>query len=119
MSDVESHNHFEQPDWPLEPCTGDTHLDSQGRLWTCYAIHYGAHGGRWAYRAFWPKTVVVYTHQHFHANHFAGMLSMPWDGFSKLGWVLGKQWCSPVAEKLVQEPVDGVRFERLQEPPND
>ena len=115
-------NPFADQDWPLEPCAGDTHTDPEGRVWTCCAIDYGARGGRWAYAKVIGQTwkgVVIDTRQHLNAPHFAGMLSIPWDGLSKLGWVLGKQWCQPVQEKLEQEPVDATRFERLEKPPED
>ena len=116
-----STNLFEQPDWPLEPCAGDTHTDPEGRLWTCCQIIYGARGGRWAYCHVIGKpelSIVVDTRQHFHAAHFAGMLALPWDGLSKLGWVLDRKHCQPITEKLEREPVDAVRFERLPEPPS-
>jgi hypothetical protein len=54
-----------------------------------------------------------------HSVGFKGMLSIPWDGLSKLGWVLAKEHCQPVAEKLVSAPHDPVRFERLPEPPSE
>lgn len=119
MSEPQGVNPFAEQDWPLEPCAGDTHTDDQGRVWTCYVIDYGARGGRWAYRVQWPNRVVADTRQHLQSAKFAGMLSIPWDGLTKLGWVLGKQWCQPVQEKLEQEPVDSVRFERLDKPPED
>lgn len=126
MSD-EGVNSFAEQDWPLEPCAGDTHTDDQGRLWTCFVIGHGARGGRWAYYQVvgrfgdcFPKlAVLIDTRQHLQAAHFAGMLAIPWDGLSKLGWVLGKQWCQPVAEKLEPLPSEGVRFERLEKPPED
>ena len=113
-----SDNPFDTPEFTLEPCAGDTRTDDQGRLWTSCPIAYGARGGRWAY---WTTLgrVVVDTHQHFHASRFAGMLAVPWDGLSKLGWVLDKAHCQPVAEKLEPAPQDRVRFERLDKPPED
>jgi hypothetical protein len=113
-------NLFDQPDWPLEPCAGDLHIDSQKRLWTCCQIEYGARGGRWAYAKVlgqpW-KGVVVDTRQHLQSSAFAGMLALPWDGLTKLGWVLAKEHCPAMREQLVPEPPEGTRFERLDEPP--
>ena len=118
----EGTNPFAEQEWPLEPCAGDVHTDDQGRLWTCCPIAFGVRGGRWVYDRYvglsW-KGVVVDSRQNHQAAHFAGMLAVPWDGLSKLGWVLGKSWCQPVVEKLESEPVDGVRFERLDKPPED
>ena len=114
---VEGVNLFEQPDWPLEPCAGDTHTDAQGRLWTCYGIGFGAKGGRWAYHIN-PNRVAVDTRQNLHSAHFAGMLALPWDGLTKLGWVLAKAHCSAVPEKLEIEPPEATRFERLDKPPS-
>lgn len=113
-----STNPFDQPDWPLEPCAGDTHTDDQGRVWTFRAIAFGVQGGRWSYNSY-DSQVVIDSRQHLHAAHFAGMLAIPWDGLSKLGWVLGREWCQPVAEKLEPLPVDVTRFERLEKPPED
>ena len=115
-----STNPFAEQDWPLEPCAGDTHTDAEGRLWTCHSIAYGARGGRWAYDGGTSlNSVVIDTRQHLQSSRFAGMLATPWDGLSKLGWVLGKQWCQPVPEKIMPEPHDAVRFERLTEPPTE
>lgn len=121
---------FAEQEWPLEPCAGDTHTDAQGRQWTCMAIVQGARGGRWAYQM--PAnsvhvsnqhefgiTVVVDTIQNIHTYRFQGMLALPWDGVSKLGWVLAKEHCPPVHEKLVAAPKEAVRFERLEEPPKE
>ncbi len=113
---------FAEGGWPLEPCAGDQHTDTQGRLWTCCQIEYGARGGRWAYSKViaqpW-KGVVVDTRQHLQSPAFAGMLALPWDGLTKLGWVLAKEHCQPVREKLVPEPPEATRFERLDEPPDE
>lgn len=118
MSTPEGTNPFDQPDWPLEPCSGDTHTDDQGRSWRCWAITYGVKGGRWGYST--PgQGLVVDTRQNLQSTQFQGMLAVPWDGLTKLGWVLGKQWCQPVVEKLEPEPVDSVRFERLEQPPEE
>ena len=115
-------NPFDQPDWPLEPCAGDLHTDEQGRLWMFYPIAYGARGGRWAYSQVigqpW-KGVVVDTRQHLQSPAFAGMLALPWDGLTKLGWVLAKEHCLAVREKLVSEPPEATRFERLEQPPEE
>ena len=112
---------FAEPDWPLEPCAGDTHTDPEGRLWTFKHIVGGQKGGRWAYHltSVDPQrnAVLADTRQNLQAHHFAGMLALPWDGLSKLGWVLGKAWCQPVRDKIVPEPQEGIRFERLSEPP--
>ena len=120
---VDGVNPFDQPDWPLEPCAGDLHTDEQGRLWTFYPIAYGARGGRWAYSQVIGrptlKGVVVDTRQHLQSLAFAGMLALPWDGLTKLGWVLAKEHCQPVREKLVSEPPEATRFERLSEPPKE
>ena len=120
MTEQQSVNPFDQPDWPLEPCAGDTHTDAQQRVWTSHVITYGVRGGRWAYFTdhLTPR-VVVDSRQNLQAAHFAGMLSIPWDGLSKLGWVLGKQWCQPILDKIESEPVDSVRFEHLPEPPKE
>ena len=118
MSTPEGVSLFEQPDWPLEPCAGDTHTDAQGRLWTCCSIAYGARGGRWAYYTTSARlSVVVDTRQHLQSPAFAGMLALPWDGMTKLGWVLAKEHCLAVRELLVPEPPEGTRFERLDKPP--
>lgn len=114
-----SDNLFAEQDWPLEPCAGDTHTDDQGRLWTCYAIGFGARGGRWAYQHGQHEVVVIDTRQHMQSAFFKGMLSVPWDGLSKLGWVLDKAHCQPVQEKLEPEPADPIRFERLERPPEE
>ena len=118
---VDGVNPFEQPDWPLTPCAGDTHIDPQGRLWTCCQIDYGARGGRWAYSKMigqlW-KGVVADTRQHLQSPAFAGMLALPWDGLTKLGWVLAKEHCQLVREQFVPEPPETTRFERLSEPPS-
>lgn len=119
MADLEGTNPFADQDWPLEPCAGDTHTDDQGRLWTSCIIGYGARGGRWAYASLPEGRVVVDSRQNLQSPHFKGMLAVPWDGLSKLGWVLGREWCQPVAEKMVPEPQEGVRFERLDKPPED
>ena len=111
------HPHTEQ-DWPLEPCAGDTHTDPEGRIWTCRAISYGIKGGRWAYNSY-DSQVVVDIRQHLHAAHFACMLAIPWDGLSKLGWVLGRKWCPTIPDKLESAPAEGTRFERLEQPPED
>ena len=116
MTEQQSTNPFEQQEWPLEPCAGDTHTDADGRLWTCSVIAYGARGGRWAFEAQGSNRVVVDTRQNLSSAHFKGMLAVPWDGLAKLGWVLGREWCQTVAEKLEPEPVDAVRFERLEQP---
>lgn len=114
---------FAEQEWPLTPAVGDKHTDPQGREWTCFAIAGGSKGGRWAYHVitadYTYKGVVADTNQHFHAVHFAGMLALPWDGSSKLGWVLGRKWCSPVAVKMEFAPRDATRFERLEEPPQE
>lgn len=115
---TEPTNPFAEQDWPLEPCAGDQHTDDQGRLWTCHPIAYGARGGRWAYRQ-QTSGVVVDTRQHLHSPTFVGMLALPWDGLTKLGWVLAKVYCQPVREKLVPEPPEATRFERLPEPPSE
>ena len=118
MSTPEGVSPFAEGDWPLEPCAGDTHTDSQGRLWTCCAIAYGARGGRWAYYTTSARlSVVVDTRQHLQSPAFAGMLALPWDGLTKLGWVLAKAHCSAVPEKLEIEPPEATRFERLEQPP--
>ena len=118
-----STNTFAEQDWPLEPCVGDTHTDDQGREWTCRAINYGARGGRWAYYTQFGDgthlSVIIDTRQNLQSSHFAGMLAVPWDGQSKLSWVLGRQWCQPVQEKIETEPLDATRFERLERPPED
>lgn len=117
MADV---NPFAEHDWPIEPCAGDTHTDPEGRLWTYYVVSYGARGGRWAYHAQQAThQIVVDTRQHLQSPHFAGMLSVPWDGLSKLVWVLGKPWCPRVTDKLESAPIDSTRFERLPEPPQE
>ena len=117
-----SANPFDEPDWPLEPCAGDTHTDDQGRLWTFCAIVHGVRGGRWAYQVIvdrsW-KGIIVDTRQNLQAAQFAGMLAIPWAGLTKLGWVLDRKHCPPVREKLEPEPVNSVRFERLESPPED
>ena len=116
-------NPFAEQEWPLEPCAGDVHTDHQGRVWVCCAIAGGAKGGRWAYHVitadYTYKGVVADTNQHFHAVHFQGMLALPWDGVSKLGWVLGRKWCSPINVKLEFAPHDATRFERLDTPPEE
>lgn len=115
-------NPFAEQDWPLEPCAGDTHTDSDGRAWTCCRIEYGARGGRWAYSKVVGRPqhgVVIDTRQNLHAAHFAGMLAVPWDGLSKLGWVLDRKHCQPVPEKIEPAPLDATRFERLDKPPED
>ena len=120
MSAPDGVNPFDQPDWPLEPCSGDTHTDAQGRLWTCCAIAYGARGGRWAYwSSAFRLAVVVDTRQHLQSPMFAGMLALPWDGLTKLGWVLAKEHCRPVRETLMSEPPEATRFERLEQPPQE
>ena|SRR3990167_6139407 len=122
MSTPEGISPFAEGDWPLEPCSGDTHTDAQGRLWTFCQIAYGVRGGRWAYAKVigqsW-KGVVVDTRQHLHAAHFAGMLALPWEGLTKFGWVLAKEHCQPVREKLEPEPPEAIRFERLEKPPDE
>ena len=116
MSTPEGFSPFAEGDWPLEPCAGDTHIDEQGRVWSCYGIGFGAKGGRWAYHIN-PNRVAVDTRQNLHSAHFAGMLALPWDGLTKLGWVLAKEHCPAVRELLVPEPLEGTRFERLDKPP--
>lgn len=122
MTSPDGVNPFAEQDWPLTPCAGDTHTDPQGREWTCCQIEYGARGGRWAYSKVigqsW-KGVVADTRQHLNSPAFAGMLSIPWDGLSKLGWVLAKEHCQPAPEKLEPLPTEGVRFERLERPPDE
>ena len=115
---VDGVNPFDQPDWPPEPCAGDTHTDSQERKWTCFWIVGGRKGGRWAYLTS-DGHVLVDDRQNLQASHFQGMLSIPWDGLTKLGWVLAKEHCQPVHEKLVPEPPEAIRFERLSEPPKE
>lgn len=117
-----STNPFAEQEWPSEPCAGDTHSDSEGRLWTFCPIEHGLKGGRWAYSTVigrpW-KGVVVDVLQHLQAAHFAGMLSIPWDGHAKLCWVLGREHCHPVPQKRVPAPPETTRFERLEKPPSE
>ena len=114
----EGTNLFEQQEWPLEPCANDTHTDPQGRVWSCHRICGGEKGGRWAYHSI-LNTVLVDSIQNMRSAHFVGMLAVPWDGVSKLGWVLGRQWCSPAPVKLETAPVEATRFERLAKPPEE
>ena len=121
MSQPEATNPFAEQEWPLEPCAGDTHTDADGGLWTYLFIEYGVKGGRWAYMHIpgYPKRVVIDRFQNMQSANFLGMLSIPWDGLSKLGWVLAKAHCQPVQEKLEPLPAELVRFERLEKPPEE
>lgn len=114
-----STNPFTEPNWPLEPAPGATHIDDQGRLWTSCLISYGARGGRWAYAHEGQSQVVIDTRQHLQSVRFVGMLAAPWDGLTKQGWVLARAHCSPSPEKIESAPHDAVRFERLEEPPEE